>query len=140
MLLFALSSVASAASAQDLSYTISANDGGRTGATTVRIPPAIQSALGNEIMRQIKPHWSMPSRRGVDSIKTALKISLARDGTVTDIQVLGSSGVNDSNRSIVSMHQKRAIKAVRLASPFRLPEQYYDVWKNVAVNFDWSLK
>ncbi len=120
---------------------LTADEGGRaTAAPAVRITPAIQSSLGSEIMRQIKPHWSGPSGPDVDALKTVLKVSLARDGSVTDIQVVGTSGINDSNRSIAPIHKERAIKAVRLASPFRLPAQYYDGWKSVNVNFDWRLQ
>lgn len=110
-----------------------------TAAPATTITPAIQSALIAAIVRQIKPHWEGPNGPDVDALKTVLKISMARDGTVTNIQFAGTSGVNDSNRSIAPIHKERAIKAVRLASPFQLPPNLYDGWKEVTVNFDWRL-
>lgn len=119
---------------------LTADDGGRaTAAPAVRITAAIQSSLGSEIRRQIKPHWAGPTGPDVDALRTAVKISFARDGSVTNIQVVGTTGITDSNRNIVPIHKERAIKAVKLASPFRLPAQYYDAWKSVTVNFDWNL-
>lgn len=110
-----------------------------TAAPATTITPAIQSSLAAAIVRQIKPHWEGPSGPDVDALKTVLKISLARDGSVTNIQLVTTTGVNDSNRSIVPIHQERARKAVRLASPFQLPPNLYDGWKEVTVNFDWRL-
>ena len=110
-----------------------------TAAPATTITPAIQSSLAAAIIRQIKPHWEGPSGADVDALKTVLKISLARDGSVTNIQFVGTTGINDSNRSIAPIHKERAIKAVRLASPFQLPANLYDGWKEVTVNFDWRL-
>jgi hypothetical protein len=110
-----------------------------TAAPATTITPAIQSSLAAAIIRQIKPHWEGPNGPDVDALKTVLKISLARDGSVTNIQFAGTTGINDSNRSIAPIHKERAIKAVRLASPFQLPANLYDGWKEVTVNFDWRL-
>jgi outer membrane biosynthesis protein TonB len=110
-----------------------------TAAPATTITPAIQSSLAAAIIRQIKPHWEGPSGPDVDVLKTVLKINLARDGSVTNIQFVGTTGINDSNRSIAPIHKERAIKAVRLASPFQLPANLYDGWKEVTVNFDWRL-
>ena len=49
---------------------------------------------------------------------------------------MGTTGQNDSNRTQVSRHQEQAIRAVRTAAPFNLPEQYYSVWQDLEWNFD----
>jgi TonB-like protein len=103
------------------------------------ITPAMQASLAAAIMRQIKPHWEGPSGPDVDALKTVLRISLAPDGSVTSIEFVGTTGINDSNRSIAPIHKERAMKAVRLASPFQLPAALYPAWKVVNVNFDWRL-
>lgn len=49
------------------------------------------------------------------------------------------SGVTDTNRPQAGRHAEQAIRAVQLAAPFDLPEEYYEAWKVVTVDFDWKL-
>ncbi|MGE5722570.1 MAG: TonB C-terminal domain-containing protein [Sphingomonadales bacterium] len=103
------------------------------------VTAAVQSSLAAEVRRQLKPYWEPPTGADVDQLKTVLKIDLARDGTVTNIDFVTTSGINPSNRAQSQLHRERAIKAVRLASPFKLPPQFYDGWKSMTVNFDQRL-
>jgi outer membrane biosynthesis protein TonB len=100
--------------------------------------PAVQSSLGAEVKRQLKPKWQqvVPSGADVELLRTELRISLGRDGSVTHIELIGTTGVNASNRPQLALHQERAKKAVMLASPFRLPAEYYDAWKQMTVTVD----
>ena len=42
-----------------------------------------------------------------------------------------------SNRPQVKLHQEQAVRAARLASPFKLPREYYDAWKLLSpIGFD----
>lgn len=101
------------------------------------IGPAVKSSLAAEVRRQLKPHWKAPTGADVEQLRTELSIRLARDGRVTDIDVLRTTGQNESNRPQVKLHQEQAVRAVRLASPFRLPAQYYDAWKLLSpIGFD----
>jgi outer membrane biosynthesis protein TonB len=111
------------------------------GAPAATIGPAVKSSLIAEVRRQLKPKWQQvaPSGADVDSLRTELSLTLARDGTVTHVQLVGTSGVNASNKPQVPLHQERARKAVMLASPFRLPADYYDAWKQVNVTLDLRL-
>ncbi|HKR23912.1 MAG TPA: TonB C-terminal domain-containing protein [Allosphingosinicella sp.] len=108
-------------------------------APAATITPAVQSSLAAEIRRQLKPHWQPPTGADVDQLRTVLRINLARDGSVTNVTVVGTTGINASNRAQSDLHQERAVKAVRLASPFQLPAQFYDGWKSMTVNFDLRL-
>ncbi|MEA3009727.1 MAG: hypothetical protein QOJ91_1419 [Sphingomonadales bacterium] len=98
--------------------------------------PAVQASLGAEVRRQLKPHWKAPTGADVEQLRTEVVISLAPDGRVTDIRIAGTSGQTASNRPQVPLHREQAERAVRLASPFRLPAQYYDAWKSLRVTFD----
>jgi outer membrane biosynthesis protein TonB len=101
------------------------------------IGPAVQASLAGEIRRQLKPHWKAPTGADVEQLRTELSIRLARDGSVTDIDVLRTTGQTASNRPQVKLHQEQAVRAVRLASPFRLPAEYYDAWKLLSpIGFD----
>ena len=47
------------------------------------------------------------------------------------------TGKTDSNRPQQQLHIEAAIRAVRAAAPFDLPEEYYDNWKFIkAFRFD----
>jgi outer membrane biosynthesis protein TonB len=98
--------------------------------------PAVQASLGAEIRRQIKPHWKSPTGADVEQLRTEVIISLAPDGKVTDIRIVGTTGQTASNRPQVALHREQAEKAVRLAAPFKLPPQFYDAWKSIRFNFD----
>ncbi len=99
--------------------------------------PAAEASLAREVLRQLKPHWRAPSGADAEQLRTTLSIRLARDGTLEDVRVLGTTGVTDSNRGQVRLHQEAAIRAVRLAAPFVLPNELYDAWKVLEpVGFD----
>lgn len=101
------------------------------------ITPAVQSSLAAAVRRQLRPHWNPPTGADVELLRTELRIALARDGSVTDIDFIRQTGVTDSNRPQAARHREQAIKAVRLASPFDLPPQYYDAWKVIGpLGFD----
>jgi outer membrane biosynthesis protein TonB len=98
---------------------------------------AVQSSLRAEVLRQLKPHWRAPSGADVELLRTELSITLAPNGAVTSVKVLKTTGQNDSNRPQVKLHQEHAVRAARLASPFRLPAEYYDAWKLLSpIRFD----
>jgi hypothetical protein len=98
--------------------------------------PAVQASLGAEVRRQLKPHWKAPTGADAELLRTELSISLAASGAVTGVEVVRTIGQTASNRPQVALHQEQAMRAVRLASPFRLPGEYYEAWKQLRVTFD----
>ncbi|MGZ8286074.1 MAG: TonB C-terminal domain-containing protein [Allosphingosinicella sp.] len=98
--------------------------------------PAVQASLGAEVRRQLKPHWKAPTGADSEQLRTEVVISLAQDGRVTDIRIVGTSGQTASNRPQVPLHREQAERAVRVAAPFRLPAQYYEAWKSLRITFD----
>lgn len=103
--------------------------------------PAVEASLGAAVRRQLKPHWqrAVPSGADAELLRTEVSIRLALDGRVTDLKIVRTSGQTASNRPQVSLHQERARRAVMLASPFRLPAEYYDSWKELTVGLDLRL-
>jgi outer membrane biosynthesis protein TonB len=98
---------------------------------------AVRSSLAGEIRRQLKPHWKAPTGADAEMLRTELSIALAPNGRVTNIEVLRTTGQTASNRPQVKLHQEQAVRAVRLASPFKLPAEYYDAWKLLSpIGFD----
>jgi hypothetical protein len=106
-------------------------------APAATITPAVQSSLAAAVRRQLKPHWKAPTGADAELLRTELAITLARDGSVIDIDVLRQTGVTPSNRGQAPLHREQAIRAVRLASPFQLPAEYYEAWKVLSpIGFD----
>lgn len=103
----------------------------RTAATpAATLGPAQKSALDAEIRRQLKPHWKAPTGADADSLRTELRVQLGKDGSVVGTpQVIRQTGITPSNKAQAALHAEQAIKAVRLASPFKLPPQFYEQWK-----------
>jgi outer membrane biosynthesis protein TonB len=103
--------------------------------------PAVEASLAAEVRRQVKPQWQkvVPTGADAESLRTELSLTLGRDGSVLRADVVGTTGITASNRPQVALHQERARKAVMLASPFRLPPDYYDAWKQINVTLDLRL-
>jgi outer membrane biosynthesis protein TonB len=94
--------------------------------------PAQQASLEQAINRQLKPHWSAPSGVDAELLVTVLAWELNADGSLKGRPtVVSQSGINDSNQPQASLHAERAIRAVQLAAPFALPEEFYDKWRRI---------
>jgi len=100
--------------------------------------PAEAASLIQAISRQIKPHWSAPQGVDAEKLVTVLSFELNPDGSLKGTpRVVSQSGITDSNRPQASLHAERAIRAVQLAAPFELPDEFYDKWKRVSqLRFD----
>ncbi len=94
--------------------------------------PAVRSALVAEIQRQVKPHWAPPTGADTDKLRTTVTVALNRDGSLASEPRVTQTGVTDSNRTQAALARERAVRAVRLAAPFKLPAQFYDAWKTIA--------
>jgi len=99
--------------------------------------PAQKAALDAEIRRQLKPYWKSPSGADIEQLRTFVDVQLARDGSLAgQPQVVNTTGITASNRTQVTLHQELAVKAIRLAAPFKLPPDLYDGWKSLRISFD----
>jgi len=109
----------------------------KDGAQASSISAAQKSALDAEIRRQLKPHWKAPTGADVESLRTIVTVRLGRDGSIVgNPEVVDTVGVTASNSTQVRLHQEQAIKAVRLAAPFRLPADLYSGWSFLRLTFD----
>ncbi|WP_226634397.1 TonB C-terminal domain-containing protein [Novosphingobium profundi] len=108
-----------------------------SGAPAAAIGPKQVSALGAAIRRQLKPHWQAPQGADAELLVTKVRFRLKPDGTLDgEPQIVATSGKTASNAAQVSRHQEQAIRAVKLAAPFNLPDDLYEGWKVVTTNFD----
>jgi periplasmic protein TonB len=89
------------------------------------------------VSRQLKPHWAAPQGADADQLVTIVRFRLARNGALVGApEVIGQSGVTPSNAPQKDRHAEQAIRAIRLAAPFDLPEEYYSAWQTVTSRFD----
>ena len=116
------------------------SDGDRAaerGSVAAAFGPAEAASLNSAIARQIKPHWSAPSGVDAEELVTMVRFRLNRDGTLAGEPIcVSQSGITASNAAPKGLHCERAIRAVRLAAPFDLPDQFYDKWKLITSRFD----
>jgi outer membrane biosynthesis protein TonB len=104
-----------------------------TSQAAAEIGPAVRSSLASAISRQLKPHWQAPQGPEAEELVTILSFSLNRDGSLAGSpRVVRQLGVTDVNAAQKDRHAEQAIRAVQLAAPFNLPEEYYDAWKRVS--------
>ncbi len=105
-----------------------------------QIGASAKASLFQAVARQLKPHWQPPSGPEVDAIITKVRFRLNPDGTLSGRpSIVGQRGVNATNRAQSGRHGEQSVRAVQLAAPFDLPEEYYEAWKLVTVDFDWKL-
>ena len=89
--------------------------------------------MSGAISRQLKPKWAAPQGADADKLVTILSWSLDRNGSIAaGPTVVRQEGITDANRAQAARHAEQAVRAVRLAAPFELPDEYYDAWKRVA--------
>lgn len=120
-----------------------AGDSSRSNETRVpasQIGNSAKASIIQAVARQIKPHWEPPNGPEVDKIVSYVRFRLNPDGTLAGRpEVVRQTGVNDTNRAQAGRHGEQAVRAVQLAAPFELPDEYYEAWKVVTANLDWRL-
>ncbi|WP_369818219.1 TonB C-terminal domain-containing protein [Novosphingobium sp. ST904] len=93
----------------------------------------MKSALSGAITRQLKPHWQAPQGPDAEELVTYLAFTLNKDGSLAGKPtVVRQTGITDTNRNQAARHAEQAIRAVQLAAPFNLPDEYFDAWKRVS--------
>ncbi|MXO74702.1 energy transducer TonB [Altererythrobacter aerius] len=105
-----------------------------------QIGASAKASLFQAIARELRPRWQPPSGPEVEDLVTKLRFRLNPDGSLAGRpEIVRQTGITDVNRPQAGRHGEQAIRAVQLAAPFDLPEEYYEAWKVVTVDFDWKL-
>lgn len=108
--------------------------GAPAAATAAEVKRSIDVAIDGAIL----PFWrrNVPSGIDIDKLRVVLRINLSRDGRVTNITQLGAlTGQTDSNAPQQALFVERAMRSIRQAAPFDLPEEHYDQWRVWDVTF-----
>ncbi|MEL7198473.1 MAG: energy transducer TonB [Pseudomonadota bacterium] len=116
--------------------------------TDTRIPASqigasAKASIQSQMIRELRPHWAGKAPSGADAEKlvTVVAFQLNPDGSLKGSpRVVRQSGVTPANEAQKGRHAEIALRAVRLAAPFDLPEEYYNAWKSIrALSFDRNL-
>lgn len=104
-----------------------------------QIGASARASLQQAINRQLKPHWSAPSGVDAERLVSIVSWKMNENGSLSGSPTCRTeqSSITDSNRPQAALHCERAIRAVRQAAPFDLPDEYYEAWKSItAWRFD----
>jgi len=116
---------------------VSDGDRQNSGTPAATFGAAEAASLAQAISRELKPHWAAPQGPDVEKLVTVVRFRLNRDGSLAGAPtVVSQSGVTPTNEAQKGRHAEQAVRAVRLAAPFDLPEEFYDRWKTITTNFD----
>ncbi len=117
--------------------------GSSTTTTETRAPAATFGAkeaadLRSAISRQIKKNWSAPNGVDAELLVSVVRWQLGQDGTLKGRPTCRTNpnSITAANRPQAALHCERAIRAVQLAAPFKLPEQFYSRWDDLEWQFD----
>ncbi len=117
--------------------------GGSTNTDSTRAPAATfgraeRAALSSAITRQLRRHWSAPQGVDAERLVSDVSWSLNPDGSLSGRPRCRTrpGSITASNRPQAALHCERAIRAVQLAAPFNLPEQFYSRWKELEWEFN----
>lgn len=105
------------------------------------IGPAVKVSLAGAIADQLQPHWTAPQGAEAEKLVTVLSWDMNPDGSLASgPRLVSQAGVTPANQAQAARHVEMAMRAVRLAAPFKLPQQYYVAWKHItASRFDRNL-
>ncbi|WP_416832591.1 MAG: energy transducer TonB [Erythrobacter sp.] len=118
--------------------------GASTNTDETRVPASqigasARASLQQAINRQLQPHWSAPIGVDAEQLVSVVSWQMNEDGSLKGSPTCRTipDSITASNRPQAPLHCERAVRAVRQAAPFDLPDEYYEAWKNItAWRFD----
>lgn len=101
--------------------------------TAAQARQSINLALGS----QIGNNWRPPTGADAEKLVSVVQFDLNRDGSLAGApRLIGQRGKTASNAPQQQLHGERAIRAVRVSAPFKLPPELYDQWRTWRLDFD----
>ncbi|MEM8725233.1 MAG: energy transducer TonB [Pseudomonadota bacterium] len=116
--------------------------GGSTNTDNTSAPAATfgraeRAALQSAITRQLRRHWDVPQGVDAEKLVSIVAWELNPDGSLKgQPRLVRQRGITPSNSRQAPIHAERAIRAIRRAAPFNLPEQFYSRWDDLEWQFD----
>jgi outer membrane biosynthesis protein TonB len=106
---------------------------------TERNPREQAAAVANlqsAIASQVAKYWTAPvGATGAETLVIRLRIQLRADGELArEPAVLDRGRMMSDN--LYRVAAEAAVRAVKRSAPLKLPPEYYDIWRDVELNFD----
>ena len=101
-----------------------------------RQPSRIEvDAVAREVERQLSACWRIePGARGAEDHVVEIKVNLNPDGSVRQVKIV------DVQRMVADAYYRSAAENARRAilscSPFDLPLDQFEIWREMTLNFD----
>ena len=111
--------------------------GKAVGTPAAKTAAEVRRAITVSLNREVRAPWNACKFSGVDVnlLVTVVKFELNRDGSLNRYLSAVTTGQNESNKFQVSRHQECAKLAIGQASPFNLPIENYEFWKDYELEF-----
>jgi len=108
------------------------------GAPAATTSAQVKRSIDVSIKAKVAPPWNRCRVSGLDAdqLVTTVKFRLSQSGALTSFSSVTTTGVNDSNKPQVKIHQECAKKAIQLASPFDLDPDNYDYWNEYTLHLE----
>jgi len=98
---------------------------------------AMAADLSSVLFSEIRPCWNPPlTSPHPETLVVVYQISLRRDGTVANLQLVSPPYVNRDNPTPLSAAVEAAERAVNTCQPYRLPQDRYGEWRRFNFKFD----
>ena len=86
---------------------------------------------------QIFGCWSIPLGLPYnENLLVRIKLQLNPDGTVSQSEILDHARMNKPGQGFYKVLAERALRAVKLSQPLRVPSTGYERWKELQLKFD----
>lgn len=95
------------------------------------LPNSTIGSYMQNIQYKIKSNWEPP--QGEEDRNVIVFFSIYKDGSLADIRVSKSSGLQEADWA--------AVKAIKLSAPFdQLPSEYKEQYMNINFTFDYTIQ
>lgn len=90
-----------------------------------------------DIKSQIFGCWSIPMGLPYsEDLVVNIKVDFRLDGSVEKTEILNKENINQENKAYFKVLADSALRAIKLCEPFRVPNNGYERWKEIVLNFD----
>ena len=98
---------------------------------------ALSLSEEDALKAQIFGCWSIPLGLPYnENLLVKIKLKLDPDGSVTKSEILDHARMNKPGQAFYKVLAERALRAIKLCQPLRVPSTGYERWKELQLNFD----
>jgi colicin import membrane protein len=106
---------------------------GISNGTAQQLSLSEKSMINQMVIDQVRACWAPPiGASGASDLAVIVQFQLRQDGSLAG----GPDVMNRSGNPAFQAAADAATRAVRRCSPLNLPQQYFDHWRSVQINFD----